>query len=233
MFLLSCAVVLLPLPTAVLYNGVSNKKPNDPPWVWGLAGTGGTVSGPNGSGKVTLDTTANPSGQIGWLNVSPLSLSPDSRPSVDFDLRVVNELHLSADRAGLSVIVLGSEKKGVELSFWEDRVWVQNDNPLFTHGEEALFDTTRQGAGVAGLRRYRLTFESSTYRLSVDGQLVLTGPKRDYSAFNGFPDPYEIPNVLWVGDDTHSAQAKFEFSWFSVQRGPQIAGRGSQVINPR
>ena len=226
MFALAFAVLAFGTPGATLYDGTSDKTPQQSPWTWGLVGSGGNVTPPMGTGKVTLDTTADPSGQIGWLNVSPLAMNPASRPVVTFDLRMVSETHFSFDRAGLSVIVIASDKKGIELSFWDDRVWVQNDNPIFTHGEEAFIDTKAFGSGKAGLRRYALTFSGTFYRLSVDGQQILSGLRRDYSAFTGFPDPYEIPNVLWVGDDTHSAQAKFEFSWFAVNIGATMIGSG-------
>ena len=226
MFALAFAVCVFSTPGVTLYDATLDKTPQQSPWTWGLVGTGGIVTPPMGAGKVTMDTTLDPSGQIGWLNVSPIAINPSSRPVVTFDLRTVSESHFSFDRAGLSVIVIGADKKGIELSFWVDRVWVQNDNPIFTHGEEAYVDTKAFGTGKAGLRRYTLSFSGPFYRLSVDGQQVLSGVRRDYSAFNGFPDPYEIPNVLWVGDDTHSAQAKFEFSWFSVNIGATLIGSG-------
>ena len=217
---MSIMLALLVLSPSVLYDAAADNSPQGAPWFWGLTGTGGTQSPPNGSLKTTLDTTANIAFQKGWINVVQSGLDPAKRPRLTFDLRVVSETHVSADRAGLSVIVLANDLKGVELSFWEGQVWAQNDLPLFTHGESALCDTTSNGTGRGGLRRYGLMFDKNNYWLSVDGVALLHGPRRDYSAFTGNPNPYVIPNVLWVGDDTQSASSKFEFSYFET--GPTL-----------
>lgn len=202
------------LSPVVLYDAASDTLPQDAPWFWGLVGVGGSVTPPGGTQKTILDTTANLGIQRGWLNVVQAGLDPFKRPRVTFDLRVVAESHSNADRAGVSVIVTCSDKKGVEISFWQNEVWAQDDSPLFTHGEGAPLDTTAHGSGRGGLRRYTLVFDRSRYWLTVDGQPLLSGPRKDYRAFTGNPDPYEIPNVLWVGDDTQSASARFEFSYF-------------------
>jgi hypothetical protein len=52
--------------------------------------------------------------------------------------------------------------------------------------------------------------------LSADAQTILTGPVRDYSEFDGFPDPYQTPNLLFLGDDTTSAQAGIRLSYLSI-----------------
>ncbi|MCW5935751.1 MAG: hypothetical protein KIT11_00395 [Fimbriimonadaceae bacterium] len=217
------AFALLVLPAVsfatVLYDGASNVLPSQSPWVWGYAGTGGVVTPPNGSQKTTLDTTAALVGQAGWINVSLAPLDAAKGYSVTFDVRLVSETHVSYDRAGLAVIVIGQDKKGLELSFWPDRVWAQDDSPLFVHAEEALLNTTAFGLGRANLRRCTLHFFGGSYTLFVDGAYVLGGPRRDYTAFAGFPNPYIIPNVLFVGDNTTSAQARLEWSHWSVRTG--------------
>ncbi len=92
-------------------------------------------------------------------------------------------------------------------------MWAQNDNPLFTHGESATFDTTAAGAGAAGTVRYRLSVLGDRYWLfnvgagDVATPLLDNQPLRDYSAFVGPIDPYETPVFLFLGDDTTSARA--------------------------
>ena len=55
-----------------------------------------------------------------------------------------------------------------------------------------------------------------TYTLTANAEPLLTGPLRDYSAFAGFPDPYETPNFLFLGDNTTSAQARVRLRFVSV-----------------
>ena len=132
---------------------------------------------------------------------------------MDFTLQIEAESHEKNNRSGFSLIILGEDAKGIELAFWENSIWVQSDGNtggLFNHGEGVLFPTT------TGLIDYRLTVIGDTYTLSADTQSILTGPVRDYSAFEGFPDPYETPNFLFLGDDTTSAQARIKLRFVSV-----------------
>ena len=147
-----------------------------------------------------LDTRpAGTPGQAGLLRETPTPLNAAEGFVLSWILRVTDEDHRSGDRAGVSVIVLGDDRRGIELGFWADRVWAQSDLPLFTHAEETVWDTSRAAV------RYALTVVGSTYSLSADGAPVLSGPLRNYTAFEGFPDVYEIPNFLFLGDDTTSA----------------------------
>jgi hypothetical protein len=45
---------------------------------------------------------------------------------------------------------------------------------------------------------------------------VLSGSLRDYTAFSGPVDPYETPNLIFIGDDTSSASARIRLSYVSV-----------------
>lgn len=132
---------------------------------------------------------------------------------VIFSVQVDNESHSNHNRAGFSLIILSQDARGIELAFWENEIWAQNDDTtggLFTHGEAAIFDTT------AGLINYQLTIINDTYTLNADGLSILAGPLRDYSNFEGFPDPYQTPNFLFIGDNTTSAQARSRMSYVSV-----------------
>jgi hypothetical protein len=52
--------------------------------------------------------------------------------------------------------------------------------------------------------------------LSADNAVILSGNVRDYTAFIGLIDPYETPNLIFLGDDTNSAKARINLSFVSV-----------------
>jgi len=131
---------------------------------------------------------------------------------VNFTVQVDSEAHTNNDRAGFSVIILDKAAQGIELSFWENEIWVKSDDGtggLFKHGEGIAFTTS-------ALTDYQVTFIGDTYTLTANAEPLLTGPLRDYSAFAGFPDPYETPNFLFLGDNTTSAQARVRVRFVSV-----------------
>lgn len=170
-------------------------------------------------GATVLDTTLSGSETYaGWVATGAASpgfpiLDRAAGFQVNVTLQVESESHASNNRAGFSIIVLSQDAKGIELAFWEDQIWAQSDGTtggLFGHGEGAAFTTT------AGLIEYQVTFAGDTYTLTANQEPILTGPVRDYSAFDGFPDPYETPNFLFLGDDTTSAQARIRLSFVSV-----------------
>ena len=132
---------------------------------------------------------------------------------LDFTLQVEQEAHNNNNRSGFSLILLSHDAKGLELAFWKNEIWAQSDGStggLFKHGEGITFPTT------TGLIAYRLAILGDIYTLSADAQTILTGPVRDYSEFDGFPDPYQTPNFLFLGDDTTSAQARIRLSYLSI-----------------
>lgn len=201
----------------VLYDASNLALPQNSPWTWSLLGAGATVTGPSaGSTYSRLDSTAANAAQEGWTQIAPFALDNSAGYDVTFDVRVNQENHASNDRAGLSLIVLGQDHKGIELSFWSNQIWAQADSPLFTHAEGAAYDTTAAGSGVGGLRHYVLHVAGGNYSLTAEGSTLFGGAIRDYSAFSGFPDPYETANFLWVGDDTTSAGASSDLSYYAV-----------------
>lgn len=171
------------------------------------------------NGVTVLDTgTSGNETYAGWVSTResragfPL-LESATGFQVNFSVQVENESHSNNNRAGFSVIVLGNDVRGIELAFWENEIWAQNDDltgGLFTHGEAATFDTT------AGLINYQLNIINDTYSLNADGLSILTGPVRDYKNFEGFPDPYQTPNFLFIGDNTTSAEARIRLGYVSV-----------------
>ena len=132
---------------------------------------------------------------------------------LDFTLNIVEENHSTPDRAGFVVILLADDMKGIEVSFWEDEIWVQEDdsadiNDLFTHAEGVTFTTN---VWV----NYELEIISDTYSLSADNTEILSGTIRDYTAWQppvipGYtiPDPYETPNLIFFGDNSSQAGSR-------------------------
>jgi hypothetical protein len=179
----------------------------------------GTASLTFADGATILDTTiSGKDTYAGWVSnptTTPSfpTLNSTTGVQVNFTLHVESETHGNSNRAGFSMIILDQDAKGIELSFWEDQIWVQSDDTsggLFKHGEGAAFTTT------AGMTNYQLTFAGDIYTLTANSEPLLSGPLRDYSKFDGFPDPYETPNVLFLGDDTTSSQARVKLQFISV-----------------
>ena len=185
----------------VLYEATKGTLPEEQGWGYGaLPGTARlTFSGD----AARLDTTALAAEHAGFSLITPWPLERTNGFTVHFTLRLEAETHLSTNRAGLSVIVLAADKRGLELGFWTNRIWAQSDQPLFTHAEEAVFDPT------LAFVDYALSVVGDRYVLTADGVELLTGPVRDYTAFAGPIDPYETPDFLFFGDDTGSALGEF------------------------
>ena len=191
----------------ILYDATSGVYPESAPWGWTYASQSAsgasTVRSINaGAGLTTLDTTANNDIGAGYLLSTPTlpALDRSTGYTISLNLQVLTESHASNDRAGFSLIVLGSDHEGIELDFWTDRVFAQSST--FTHAEEAFINTTV-------LTTYDLAILGNTYTLYADGSSLLTGELRDY-ATSGIP-PYTQPNVVFLGDDTRSASGSVSF----------------------
>src|SRR5512141_382553 len=119
-----------------------------------------------------LDTTPQMSDYAGYF------ANPTLYPSLDrvdgyqvlFTVQVMSETHISLDRAGFSLLVTSSDKRGIELGFWENEVWAQEGGSInpFTHAESAPFTRTTD------LIAYRLTVMGERYMLAADGLTVLS-----------------------------------------------------------
>ncbi|MCB8966950.1 MAG: hypothetical protein H6660_08640 [Ardenticatenaceae bacterium] len=171
---------------------------------------------------VILDTTGAGSDSAGYFNRTEQTPTLDRSAgyTVTIQAQLLSEMHSSNDRAGFSLIVLSDNLTGtdaawgIELGFWEDEIWAQEDDTqggsLFTHAEGMNLETT------AAVVQYDLYVVTDTYRLAADGVVVLNGRLRDYSNFSGFPDPYETPNFIFLGDDTSSAAARVQINEVAV-----------------
>ncbi|MBD2087076.1 DUF4347 domain-containing protein [Trichocoleus sp. ST-U3] len=228
--------------SVIKYDGSLNTTPDDQEFTYipfGIATQ--SASG----GATTLDTTTTPDSYAGYSPKSVPTLDRATGYTVNFTAQVLSENHTTstadkngdgiADRAGFSIIVLSSDKKGIELGFWNNEIWAQEDgttqanpsaNPsasnnqlLFTHAEGATFDTT------TGLIPYQLTVLGDTYTLSTGGTTILSGKLRNYTAWVGVGpiDPYETPNFIFFGDGTTSASAKVKLSDVSITTNSSFA----------
>jgi hypothetical protein len=207
----------------VLYEGKLGGTPDSQGFTY--LPFGPATQGASG-GVTTLTTTFTRTTQAGYTGSQVPTLDSISGYTLRFSLQVISETHQGSDRngdglddrAGFSVIAISSDGQyGLELDFWTDRIWVQEDGnsqppagDLFTQAEGVAFDTT------TGLIPYELTLRKQRYSLVVKNSELLSGTLRDYTPFNGFPDVYEIPNFIFMGDNTRSAQAIVKLAYVSV-----------------
>jgi hypothetical protein len=193
-----------------LYDGTLGTRLDEQGWLYQTVDpvppllTSHTFAG----GATVLNSMTDP------LELAGDGIMPPGSPVLDraagftlqFTAWLDSEVHLDADRAGFSIVVVTSDLRAIELGFWPDRIFAQTDLPLFTHGEELVYPTT------APFTQYNLTILGNAYALTIEGVPgpTLAGPLRDYTAWvppAGFPDPYEIPGLIFLGDDTTSAGA--------------------------
>lgn len=171
-----------------------------------------------------LSTTATASLQAGLSPGTPPPLPRTNAFALLFTLWVHSEAHLNTNRAGCSVIVLGEDARGIELGFWTNRIFAQADAPLFTHAEDAEFNC------AIGFMDYALTLRATNYMLFANGVPTLTGPIRDYTAFTGPLDPYETPNLIFLGDNTTSAHAAISLRRVALIIPPLLTAEGMDVV---
>jgi hypothetical protein len=204
--------------TLILYDAASGTIPSPPLMNFNDFPPG--VALPTFSdGTTVMDTTI--SGRdtyAGWIATGATTpgfpiLDRTAGFQVNFVIQVENESHTNNNRAGFNVIILSEDAKGIELAFWQNEIWAQNDDTtggLFKHGEGIAFATT------TGLKDYQLMIANDTYTLAANTETILTGPLRDYKNFDGFPDPYQTPNFLFFGDNTTSAESRVRLGLVSV-----------------
>lgn len=123
------------------------------------------------------------------------------------------------DRAGFSMILLGSDSQGIELGFWPNEIWAQSDgngSPLFTHSptERAFLSTTQWIS-------FDLLVLGNTYYLFANSNVILQGSTKNYQAFNhtaaNLPyDPYERSNFLFLGDNSSQASSSTDLASVAV-----------------
>ncbi|MCJ8280678.1 MAG: hypothetical protein MJK14_12460 [Rivularia sp. ALOHA_DT_140] len=167
--------------------------------------------------------------------------------TLSFNLQVLSEDHTSygdndkngdgkADTAGFNVTLLSRDRQGIELGFWENRIWVKQDefssrgsqyidgkspdSTLFTHVEGVDFDTTKSVD-------YDLKIFGYNYTLYADNKSILSGRLRDYSKYRpttypekNLPNPYVKSNLIFLGDNSLYAGADVKIGDISISTTP-------------
>lgn len=183
---------------------------------WNLAGSGGAAQQSSSAVAWSLDTTGAGVVQAGAVRllgaVAPLDAAAGY--TIDFTLQVLDETHASANRAGFSLLLTGSDpRQSLELGFHEDRVfaqlWDAGDADRMVAGPTALLDTT-----VA--HDYRLSVAGDRWALSADGTALISGRLQDYTDIGL---PYVLPNLIFIGDDTSRAAASVAVGAIAWQAG--------------
>ncbi|MGA7934915.1 MAG: DUF4347 domain-containing protein [Kovacikia sp.] len=196
------------------------------------------------SGGTILNSTTNNDNGIyaGYSNYTSTgelknpgfpTLDRNAGYSLTFNLQVLSESRTNQNRAGSSIIALSSDgTRGIELGFQQlssttGNIFAQGDgvtpnpggqtNGLFLAAENSAFNLNQQTA-------YTLSVKGNTYQLWANGVQILTGPLRDYTAFNSpFPiNPYRLSNFVFLGDNTSSAQASIKLSQILIQTDTRI-----------
>ncbi|MEI6074504.1 MAG: hypothetical protein WCS94_02950 [Verrucomicrobiota bacterium] len=215
---------LISAPAQTLYDASPGTLPEAQGWSYGVIdfGTIKTMAG----NSVLLDTSTSTFTSAGWSRAAAPPLDRIRGFTLLFTARLNAETHNNGNRAGFSVIVLGSDTNGIELAFWTNNIFAQSGPPsLFTHAEDAAFTTT--GSFV----EYALTLGATNYVLRANGTPVLTGPVRDYTSFSGPVNPYRTPNFIFFGDDTTSASASVNARLLALVRPPWLTAHPGGVVS--
>jgi hypothetical protein len=210
----------------ILYNGSLGATPNVAPWNWNYVPDGGSilpyvppasVTMAASAGGTVLQTLGPNTDRAGFFR-NDIVQNRSTGYTLRFNLRMdVDNVDVGEnDRAGFSVIALSSDLQGIELAFWDDRIFAQADTPtLFVHAEEALVNTLV-------MREYLLTIQGNSYSLTWTGASTpLTGSLRNYSAHPSMV--YDTANFLFFGDNTTSAGADVWLGTIEFQAIPEPA----------
>lgn len=233
----------------LLYNGSLGGAPSQQGWLtYAGLGTQQTV----GTGFTNLKTSLlGRMGAGGYSNYRPTSptlvngafpaLNRGTGYSVNLRLRLNQENHDGsdrngdgiADRAGLSLTLMSSDRKGIELGWWTNEVWAQrggSGTTLFTHSptERAFLATTTWVD-------YTVFVLGDRYYLTANGAVVLQGALQDYSAFNsaasGLPyNPYTTPNLLALSDNSNSASGDSDIARLALTTAKLGTANGDTLL---
>jgi hypothetical protein len=183
----------------------------------------------------TLGGTAPTAGLVGYSNFFPTvqAVNPDF-PELDrqagykisFALEIESEVHADdrPNRAGLSIIAVSSDvangnASSVEIGFQDGRIFSQNADFSSFDVQNELFNPV----GI-GFVDYELSVQGDSFSLTAAGTNVLAGSLQDHTGSSELPavvSPYEIPNFIFLGDDTRSARAEFNLQRLTVTTVPE------------
>lgn len=208
-----------------LYNAPLGTAPASQGWL-AFANVVGATETVNSSGTV-LDTTASNTIYAGYSNYNGATLVNPNFPildneagySISFNLQMLTESRTNQSRAGFSIVATSNDAtKAIELGFQLTSSTTGNifaQSPTFAAVENVTYNTNLAA-------NYTLKVTGNTYQLLANGAEILTGSLRDYSGFSGPIDPYKTPNFIFLGDDTTSAQGRFNLSQVVVQTDTRV-----------
>lgn len=212
----------VPAGAVVLYNGLStpSQTPAQQGWVYQATAFPPVPAAIATRLGTNLDTTGNVNNLAGYFRLLPSALNRRNGYTINFTVQINSEYHgTNTNRAGFSVLVMSdrtsgeTQPYGIELAFWQTSIWAQNSS--FTRGENVSFNTQ-------AVYNYRLNVLGTRYRLFVDGSStpILQGSLRQYTGYTpppGYPNPYAIPRLIFLGDNTTSAKAKVTVNLVEAQ----------------
>ncbi|MBP1464604.1 hypothetical protein EYB53_002665 [Candidatus Chloroploca sp. M-50] len=209
----------------ILYDGTrEGEKPDDQGFFSYQAATrqpplaADTLYEAGGTTMRSLTQLADYAGYIGFL-AEPQILTRTVGYTLTMTVELLAETHASPDRAGFSLLILDNASWGVELAFWEDQIWAQNDGirdpgPLFTRGETVPFTPMLRPF------TYTLAVQGDQYRLIADATTILTGPLRRYEPVLSIENPlrliYYQSNLIFLGDNTSAAGANVRLHYVAL-----------------
>lgn len=220
--------------TITLYDGASGVTPDlfNPPSYLGFANIG--AGSQTAAGGVTTLNTSSPQGTFagysnyaltgGLVNNSlpPLILDNNAGYTLSFTVKINAQTNTGTNgafRAGFSAIVLGSDKKGIEIGFRNTDIFSQNNASFNSLGEQS----TGIGGILGSLTQYDLTVSrnsnpllANVYTLSSGGTPIISGLVRDYSAAIAAGNVYNNSNFIFLGDNTTSAGASVDIARISL-----------------
>ena len=197
------APAMLTAAPVTLYDGNTNALPASP---WTVLTLG--YSAVANTGYTNFNSTAL-NGFQGGASRTDVVFDTEQGFWLRFLIRLNSELHSSNDRAGLSIIVTGANLEAIELGFWIDQVWAQNEG--FTKGESGAITN---GTFI----QYNLLVQNGTYQLFGNSSPLVNGLLRNYTSFGA---PYNISNFLFIGDDTTSARASYDLARVEFEAIPE------------
>lgn len=194
-----------PAQAATLFDAAAG-LPGAQGWTTLTISSGGAAGNASlAGGLYTLDSTVPGVDTFGQWRLSPVTLDPAGGWQADLRLRIVDETHTSNDRAGFSMLFVGSPATGsIEIAFREDRIFAYAyQGGSFVQGVGAAVDTTDQ------LHDYQLLVSNQQFSFARDGTLLFSGNLQDYTP-QGLP--YNVGGFLFFGDNTSSGSGIAELA---------------------
>lgn len=177
---------------------------------------------------VNTNTTADIAGLSGYFRqLAPGTLDRTQGYQVSTTVRLLSSTSGRADRSGLHVLVLSSDKFGVEVGVSPDGFFALQADANNT--TLVLAESVTVGSGVNLNTDLVLDVRvfASTYALHVNGANtpVLTGPLRNLSAvLTRFGPMYNNADAVFLGDNTGSASSNYNWLGGSVIPEPSALG---------